>query len=331
MTSLTSTRVTAVAGTKAPGAPRSSAQARRARERAAAASLLVALVVLALKALAWWSTGSVTLLSDAAESIVNVTAALSLMFALRLAARGPDYQHPYGHQKAEYLSSVFEATLILLAAGAIAVSAVERLFAPQPLERVTFGLTLAMIATLLNALLAAYLIERGRTLRSPALTANGRHVRTDVWSSLAAFTGLALAVASGWLLLDPLLAIAVAVHVAREGVLILTNNLSKLMDERLPAAEEQVILDALREHPQVLGFHRLRTRRSGRARFAEVDVFVDPRMSVRAAHEVIGAVENRVHAQLEELVTTLHVEPFVAGEREGERMPADEFEPPADR
>jgi cation diffusion facilitator family transporter len=305
-------------GTEASGA-------RRARNRAALVSLIGALTVLLLKGLAWWLTGSVTLLSDAAESLVNVTAAISLLVAVRLAARGPDLEHPYGHQKAEYLSSVFEASLILLAAGAIALSAVERLFNPQPLERLEVGLAFAGLATLLNALLAAYLLERGRSLRSPALLANGRHVRTDVWSSLAVFVGLGVVIATGWLRLDAALALLVAVQVAREGVLILTNNLSKLMDERLPATEERVILDALRAHPKVLGFHRLRTRRSGRARFAEVDVFVDSRMSVQAAHQVVGEVEASVHAQLDELVTTLHVEPFVEGEREGERMPAEEF------
>jgi cation diffusion facilitator family transporter len=315
-----------VAATK-PSAPRGTqaSRARRARNRAALVSLVAALTVLLLKGLAWWSTGSVTLLSDAAESIVNVTAALSMLVAIRLAARGPDFEHPYGHQKAEYLSSVFEATLILLAAGAIALSAVERFLNPQPLERLALGLAFAAAATVLNAVLAAYLLERGRRLRSPALVANARHVRTDVWSSLAVFAGLGLVVATGWMRLDPLLALLVAVQVAREGVLILTNNLSKLMDERLPASEERVILDALRAHPKVLGFHRLRTRRSGRARFAEIDLFVDPRMTVQAAHEVVGEVEASVHAQLEELVTTLHVEPFVAGEREGERMPAEEF------
>jgi cation diffusion facilitator family transporter len=323
--SSTSTRVTAVAGAKAPTPARPSQAARRARARAAQVSLAVALLVLVLKGFAWWLTGSVTLLSDAAESLVNVTAGLSLLFAVRLAARGPDLEHPYGHQKAEYLSSVFEATLILLAAGAIAVSALNRLFNPQPIEQLPLGLAVAAVATLLNVLLAAYLLERGRSLRSPALSANGRHVRTDVWSSLGVFAGLGLVMVSGWLVLDPLLALLVAAQVAREGVLILTNNVSKLMDERLPPAEEAVILDALRAHPLVLGFHRLRTRRSGRARFAEVDLFVDPRMSVRAAHEVVGEVEDRIHAQLDELVTTLHVEPFVAGEREGERMPVEEL------
>ena len=299
--------------------------ARRARAFAARVSLLAALLVLGLKGAAWQLTGSVSLLSDAAESLVNVTAAVSLIVALRLAARGPDFEHPYGHQKAEYLSSVFEASLILVAAGAIAVSAFERLWTPQPLDNVPLGMSIAAMAGLLNGGLGAYLMRAGTRLESPALLANARHVLTDVWTSVGVLLGVGLVVVTGWDRLDPLLALVVAAYVAREGVRILTANLSRLMDERLPDAEERVILDALASHPAVLGFHRLRTRRSGRARFAEVDVFVDPEMSVRAAHQVVAEVEEVVHARLTGLTTTMHVEPFVEGRREGRHPPAEEF------
>ncbi len=301
------------------------ASARRARAFAARISLVAALLVLGLKAAAWQLTGSVSLLSDAAESLVNVAAAVSVLVALRLSARGPDFEHPYGHQKAEYLSSVFEASLILLAAGAIAVSAFDRLWAPQPLDNVALGMAVAAAAALLNAVLGSYLLRAGRRLESAALVANGRHVLTDVWTSAGVLLGVGLVVLTGWDRLDPLLALVVAAYVAREGVRILTANLSKLMDERLPASEEQVILDALADHPAVLGFHRLRTRRSGRARFAEVDLFVDPGMSVRAAHEVVAEVEAVVHARLKGLTTTMHVEPMVEGLREGHHAPTDEF------
>ena len=309
------------------------ASARRSRAVAARVSLVAALLVLGLKAAAWQLTGSVSLLSDAAESLVNVAAAVSVLVALRLSARGPDFEHPYGHQKAEYLSSVFEASLILLAAGAIAVSAFDRLWAPQPLDNVALGMAVAAAAALLNAVLGSYLLRAGRRLESAALVANGRHVLTDVWTSAGVLLGVGLVVLTGWDRLDPLLALVVAAYVAREGVRILTANLSKLMDERLPASEEQVILDALEDHPAVLGFHRLRTRRSGRARFAEVDLFVDPEMSVRAAHEVVAEVEANVHARLKGLTTTMHVEPMVEGLREGHHAPADEFpgHPPRSR
>ena len=253
-----------------------------------------------------------------------MVAAVTLIAAIRWAAVAPDIDHPYGHQKAEYLSSVFEAVLILVAAGGIFVSALQRLGAPRDLENVGVGLAVAAVATVLNGLLGVYLVRVGARTDSAALAANGRHVLTDVWTSVGVLGGVGLVVATGWRVLDPLLAIVVAANVVREGVKVLTANVSKLLDERLPEREERVILDALDAHPRVLGYHRLRTRRSGRARYAEVDVFVDPSMSVQAAHDVVVQVEDAVHAQLGQLTTTLHVEPFVAGAREGAVRPEDE-------
>jgi cation diffusion facilitator family transporter len=302
------------------------AAARRAgRARAARVSLVGALVVVALKLVAWRVTGSVSLLSDAAESFVNVASALALIAAVRLAARPADFEHPYGHQKAEYLSSVFEGTMILLAAGAILLTAVQRLLAPEPLERLGVGLAVVLLATAVNAALAGYLLRAGRRLDSAGLLANGRHVRTDVWTSTGVVVGVVLVGVTGWDRLDPIVAGIVALNIVREGVLVLTTNLSRLMDERLPPEEEQVILDALERHPEVLGYHRLRTRRSGRARFAEVDVFVEPGLSVRDAHVVAGAVERDIAARLDEVITTLHVEPYVEGLRDERRAPRDEF------
>lgn len=306
-------------------------RAARGRARAARVSLVAAVGILLLKTAAWVLTGSVSLLSDAAESIVNVLAAVTLFVALRLAARGPDLEHPYGHQKAEYLSSAFEASLILVAAGAIGVAAMQRLWDPQPPENVVVGLVMAGAAAAGNGALAAYLQRAGRRWRSAALTANARHVLTDVWTSLGVIAGVGLVAATGWLRLDPLVALVVAVQVGREGARVLGTNLSRLMDERLPPDEERVILDALKGHPRVLGFHRLRTRRSGRARFAEVDLFVDRDMSVGDAHDVVAQVEDEVHARLSELTTTFHVEPFEEGRREGQVSPADEFGDGADR
>jgi cation diffusion facilitator family transporter len=306
-------------------AERAGGRHARTRARAARLSLVAAIAVLALKAFAWWATGSVSLLSDAAESLVNVVAAVTLIAALHWASRAPDLDHPYGHQKAEYLSSVFEAVLILVAAGGILVSALQRLGDPRDIENVGLGLVVAAVATVLNGALGAYLLRVGARTESAALTANGRHVLTDVWTSVGVLGGVALVVATGWRVLDPLLAIVVAANVVREGVRVLTANVSKLLDERLPEDEERIILDALDANPRVLGYHRLRTRRSGRARYAEVDVFVDPAMSVRAAHDVVAEVEHAVHEQLAELTTTLHVEPFVAGARDGAVRPEDEY------
>jgi len=296
-----------------------------ARARAARISLVGAAAVVALKLVAWLTTGSVSFLSDAAESFVNVASALTLIAAVRLAAQPADYDHPYGHQKAELLSSVFEGAMILVAAGAILWSAGQRLWAPEPLQQVGLGMLLVLAATALNALLVAYLLRQGRRLASPGLIANARHLRTDVWTSAGVLVGVALVVVTGWDRLDPLVAMVVAANIVREGVAVLTTNLSRLLDERLPEAEERVILDALDAHPAVRGYHRLRTRSAGRARFAEVDLFVDPDITVRAAHEVAAAIEARVHGELDELITTLHVEPYVEGVREGPSRPRDEY------
>lgn len=300
-------------------------RARAARAFAARVSLLGAGAVVALKLIAWVLTGSVSFLSDAAESFVNVASALTLIAAVRLAARPPDYDHPYGHQKAELLSSVFEGAMILLAAGAILWSAGSRLFRPEPLEHVWAGMALVAVATLLNVALVAYLRRAGRRLRSPALSANARHLRTDVWTSLGVLAGVALVAVTGWARIDPLVAIVVAANIVREGVSVLTTNVSRLLDERLPEDEERVILDALEAHPAVLGYHRLRTRSAGRARFAEVDVFVDPDVSVRDAHAVAAEVEAEVRGALEEITTTVHVEPYEEGLRDATRTPREEY------
>ncbi|TVR92720.1 MAG: cation transporter [Trueperaceae bacterium] len=299
--------------------------AHGARSLAARISLAGAAAVVALKVVAWVLTGSVSFLSDAAESFVNVASALTLIAAVRVAARPPDYDHPYGHQKAELLSSVFEGAMILVAAGAILWSAATRLLQPAPLEQVGTGMLFIAAATILNVLLVAYLKRAGRRLRSPALMANARHLRTDVWTSLGVLAGVGLVVATGWDRLDPLVAIVVAANIVREGVAVLTTSVSHLLDERLPDDEERVILEALEAHPGVLGYHRLRTRSAGRARFAEVDVFVDPDISVRDAHEVAQAVEAEVHGALDEITTTLHVEPYEAGLRDVSRTPREEY------
>ena len=299
--------------------------ARGARARAARVSLVGAAAVVALKLVAWGTTGSVSFLSDAAESFVNVASALTLLAAVRLASRPADYDHPYGHQKAELLSSVFEGAMILVAAGAIMWSALARLWQPAPLEQVGVGMLLVVAATVLNAALVAYLVRAGRRLASPALLANARHLRTDVWTSVGVLVGVALVAATGWLRLDPLVALVVAANIVREGVSVLTTNLSRLLDERLPEHEEGAIMAALERNPDVLGYHRLRTRSAGRARFAEVDLFVDPDISVREAHAVAAAVEADVHEVLDEITTTLHVEPYERGVRDESRRPRDEY------
>lgn len=295
------------------------------RRRAARASLVGAFAVLALKIAAWLWTGSVGLLSDAAESTVNVVAALTLVAALRLSRAPPDFEHPYGHEKVEDLSSAFEAGLIMVAALAIGIAAVGRLIAPEPLGRVGIGLAVAASSALLNGGLSWWVGREGRRLDSAALRANARHLATDVWTSAGVILGVLLVEATGVLRLDPLIALAVAAHIGLQGTRAFANAVSKLMDERLPEREERVVLAAMDAHPDVLGYHRLRSRRSGRARFVEVDVFVPGHLTVRKAHDLVVALENDIHASLPNLVTTIHVEPYEAGVREGPTDPRDEF------
>lgn len=289
-------------------------------------SLGLALAVLALKAGAYVLSGSVALLSDAAESLVNVAAALAVMLSLRVARLPPDYRHPYGHHKAEYLSSAFEGALILVAAAAILLTSGMRLVSPEPLAAPLSGVTVAILATLLNGGGALLLARLARRSGSAALAANARHVWTDVWTSVGVVVAVLLVLLTGWLLLDPLVGLLVGFNIVREGWGVLSGSFSDLLDARLPEAEERLILAVLDSSPEVLGYHRLRSRRSGTGRFAEVDVFVDPAMTVGAAHELVSALERSLQEALPGLVSTVHVEPFEPGLREGPRVPRDEFD-----
>ncbi len=295
-------------------------------KHAAWLSLVAAVAILGLKFASYLLTGSIGFLSDAAESLVNLVAAAVLIIALGVSEAPPDYRHPYGHSKAEYFSSVLESTLILLAAGAIAWTAIGRLLRPEELTNVGLGVVVSLVAAAANAALALYLFRVARIGRSDALEANARHILTDVVTSMGVVVGVALVYLTGWQALDPLVGLAVAGNIVFVGVSVMRKSLSRLLDERLPQAEEAVILEVLEGAPGILGFHRLRTRRSGRARFAEVDVFVDPTMTVEDAHALVGRAEDALHARLKDLVTTIHVEPFVAGLRDRALTPQEEFD-----
>ena len=293
--------------------------------RAAVLSLIGAVVILALKSLAYLLTGSVGFLSDAAESLVNLVAAGVLLLALNVSRAPPDYDHPYGHTKAEYLSAVLEAALIIVAAGLITWSAVHRILEPQPLENVPAGVIVALVATVVNGALALLLFRIAGRERSVALKANASHILTDVYTSVGVIAAVMLVGVTGWNLIDPLIALLVAANIVRVGVSVMRGSISNLLDQRLPDSEEAIILEVLEKTPGIEGFHRLRTRRSGRARFAEVDVFVQPAMTVAQAHSVVARVEDQIHAELEDLVTTVHVEPYVEGVRDKSTTPREEF------
>lgn len=288
-------------------------------------SLVGAFLVLIVKFGAYALTGSLSLLSDAAESVVNLVAAVALIIALRVASAPADYRHPYGHAKAEYLSAILEAALILVAAGFIIYTAAQRLFDPVPLQAVPLGLVVAGIAALLNTGLAWYLMAEGKRTNSAALTANGKHIYADVITSIGVIAGVGLVGITNLSILDPILALLVAVHILWVGYGVMQRSISNLLDERLPEADEALLIAVLNNHPGVLGFHRLRTRRAGQRRFAEVDIFVDPNLSVIAAHDIAQGVEQAASRALPGLELNSHVEPFVPGERDLTRTPREEF------
>lgn len=295
------------------------------RNRMAYLSLGGAIFVLLLKFVAFFVTGSVALLSDAAESIINVVAAFIVLVAMRIAQRPADYQHPYGHGKAEVVSSALEGGMILVASGMILLSSFPRLFNPAELNQPIVGIVVAIVASLVNGGMAFVLQREAKRVQSEALAANANHLLTDVWTSIGVVIGVAAVVLTGWKILDPLIAIIVALNIVRTGFRVINRSVSQLIDERLPEEEEKKILDVFDIHPEVLGYHRLRSRRAGFGRFAEVDIFVEPSLSVHDAHELVKTLEKDILAKLPNLVTTIHVEPFEKGRREGTIRPKEEF------
>lgn len=280
-------------------------------ERAALASLAVALLVLGLKGLAYLLTGSLALLSDALESTVNVAAALMALFAIRFAQRPPDATHPFGHTKAEYFSAVLEGVLVVLAALFIAKEALPRLLHPTPLGDLGPGLGLALLASGLNGLLAYVLLREGRRLRSPALTADGYHVLSDVLTSLGVLLGVGLAGLTRFWVLDPLLALLVAGHILLLGLRLVRQSVGGLMDEGLPPEEVARIRAVIARElqGQALEVHDLRTRKAGHRAFLEFHLVVPGTMPVAEAHRLCDRLERTLEEAFPGLSVTTHVEP----------------------
>ena len=280
---------------------------------AARLGLAVSLAVLALKAVAYRLTGSVSLYSDALESVVNVAAAAVALVAIRVAAAPPDEQHPYGHTKAEYVSAVVEGAMILFAAVEIVRAAWGRLAAPVVLDLAgagRAGLAVAVAATVLNAVWAAVLVRTGRRHRSPALLADGRHLWSDVASTVGVLAGIGLAVATGWWILDPLLAILVAVNVVVVGLRLIRESVGGLMDESIPVAERETIRAVLLgEMGEAIEVHALRARRAGHHTFVEFHLVLPGATTVEASHALCDRLEAAVHAAVPASSVTVHVEP----------------------
>jgi cation diffusion facilitator family transporter len=279
--------------------------------RYAAWSVLVALLTMALKLLAWHYTGSVGLLSDALESSVNLAAASMAFLMLRLAVQPADEQHAYGHGKAEYFASGFEGALIVVAAISILWVAVPGLFAPQAISQTGVGLAICALAALLNFAMARVLMQGARRHRSLALEADAQHLMSDVWTSLGIIVGVALVAFTGWRVLDPLLAVLVALNILRTGWQLMKASVSGLMDSAWPAADRdrlQQVLDGFQRQGVV--FHAIRTRSAGHQRFLSLHVLVPGKWSVQRGHDLLEQVERQIAAVLAPVSVLTHLEPL---------------------
>ena len=270
----------------------------------------ISLGVMGLKMLAWWVTGSVALLSDGLESSVNVVAAFLAFFAIRYAQKPADRDHPFGHHKAEYLSAVTEGVLIVVAALMIVQAAVHHLSDPQPMNAPALGLAINFAAGVINAVWGLTLIRAGRRHRSPALTADGQHILSDVYTSIGVFVGLLLAIASGYPIFDPLLAILVAVNILYQGWTVISNSVDGLMDKAVLPGEETAIKEAIATHAAgSLGVHDLKTRRAGTVTFVDFHMVVPAAMPVGEAHRICDRLEDAIRAIHAGAEIAIHVEP----------------------
>lgn len=273
-------------------------------------SIFVGFAVLGLKAVAYWMTGSVALLSDALESTVNVATAFAALIAIRIAAKPADADHPYGHHKAEFFSAVLEGVMIIIAALLIFREAYHGFMEPFAFHAPVEGLVVNLVATSINGLWAWVLITRGRKQKSPALVADGKHLVTDVLTSVGVATGLILAVVTGWWILDPMMAALVAVNILWAGSKIVKESVSGLMDE---AVSEQTLANIRKtiasEADGAIEAHDLRTRHAGAATFIDFHLVVPSETTVLQAHEICDRIEKALKELLEDARITIHVEP----------------------
>ncbi|MCL4846131.1 MAG: cation diffusion facilitator family transporter [Acidobacteria bacterium] len=272
-------------------------------------SIGAAVVTIGLKTTAYLLTGSVGLLSDAVESLVNLAGAVMALAMLTIAARPADEDHAYGHSKAEYFSSGVEGSLILMAALAIAVAAVDRLVTPRPLEQVGMGLCIAVVASMVNLGAALVLLHAGRRHRSVTLEANAHHLLTDVWTSAGVVAGVAAVALTGWTRLDPLVALGVAANIVWTGGRIVRDSVRGLMDAALPADEVALVRQILDAH--ITGgaqYHALRTRQSGARAFVSFHVLVPGTWTVHRGHGLLEQVESAIRDRLPNAIVFTHLE-----------------------
>lgn len=287
-------------------------ESQKVLERFVWLAIATALATVALKGVAAWLTGSVGILSDALESTVNLAAALIALWALRLAARPADHNHDFGHGKAEYVSAGVEGTMIFVAAVVIIWGAIVRLISPQPLEQPGMGLLLSTIASVLNLVTGLLLIRAGKKHRSITLVADGKHLLTDVFTSAGVLAAIGLIMITGWQVLDPLIAIAVALNIVFTGTQLIRHSIVGLLDATLPPEDVALVrasVERLAETDERIDVTEIRTRESGRQRFVYVTLSVPGHWTVKRSHDLADAVEIEVDAALPGASTFVHIEP----------------------
>lgn len=274
-------------------------------------SIATALVTIGLKLSAYLLTGSVGLLSDALESLVNLVAAIIALTMLTISARPPDEEHAYGHSKAEYFASGAEGSLILVAAVSIIVTAGQRLINPQPLEQIGLGLIVAVVASLITLATAQILLRAGQRYNSIILEADARHLMTDVWTSVGVLVGIGVVMLTGWERLDPLIALLVAANIIWSGVSLVRRSALGLMDTALPSEEQDAIQQILeRYRQQGVQFHALRTRSAAARRFVSLHVLVPGTWTVQQSHNLLERIEADLRSQLPNVTVFTHLEPL---------------------
>ncbi len=280
-------------------------------KRYALISIFAALATIGLKGGAYVLTGSVGLLSDALESLVNLLAAIVALWALWVAARPADEEHAYGHTKAEYFSSGFEGALVVIAAASILATAIPRLLDPRPVEDVGVGLAISALASVINLGVARVLFGAGRRYHSITLEADAHHLMTDVWTSVGVIVGVGAAAATGWDVLDPLIAVAVAVNVVWTGIGLLRRSMLGLLDTALPEPERRSIGAVLDAHTgDGVQFHALRTRQAGARRFVSLHVLVPGEWTVQRGHDYLERLEEELRGAVPNSTVFTHLEPI---------------------
>lgn len=288
------------------------AEEQRLLERFMWLSIAAAAVTIALKITAAWVTGSVGFFSDAVESLINLVAAVVGLWALKLSAKPADANHNFGHAKAEYFSAQVEGAMILVAAIIIIVTAIGRILDPQPVDQLGIGLLFSVISTLVNLAVGLVLVRSGKKYRSSTLTADGKHLLTDVWTTVGVIVGMALVALTGWQVLDPVVALIVGANILFTGYRLLRGAMQGLLSEALPADELEVVDAFLRRFEEEHGveFTSVRTAAFGRDRLLNVIMQVPGSWTVSQSHELADAAENGLAQALGGAETTVHIEPL---------------------